>query len=151
MYQIKLIYLKQNLSLKKIKNKLNTNLNNYNNNNYKYFNNNKFSNYINKYSNNYNIHKKLNNNFNFSVNDDIFYSIQINSSIPTDIREYGSYLISHIEKEENYKTLFLREIKSFKRKKKNYFKFRSKRLLFNRLLLDLWEKWKLVIKQDIKF
>ena len=104
---------------KTIKNNLNTNLNNYKNTN-NYFNNNKFSNNI--YNDNFNTNKNnINNNFNFSINDDIFYSLQIDSYIPTDISEFGNYLISQIEKEENYKTLFLREIKSFKMKIKRIF------------------------------
>ena len=126
---------------KTIKNNLNTNLNNYNNTN-NYFNNNIFSNNINKYNNNFNTNKNnINNNFNFSVNDDTFYSLQIDSNIPTDISEFGNYLISHIEKEENYKTLFLREIKSFKMKIKRIFSNSgSNDHCLTDYLLDIWDK-----------
>ena len=47
-----------------------------------------------------------NNNFIFDKNKNIFYSIQISPNIPTNISDFGKFLISHIEKEDNYKILF---------------------------------------------
>ena len=44
----------------------------------------------------------------------IFYSLQVDKSTPTTVEEFGKYLLSHIEKEENYKMLFLSEIKKIK-------------------------------------
>ena len=44
----------------------------------------------------------------------IFYSLQLDKSIPTSVTSFGKYLITHIEKEENYKILYNNELKKLK-------------------------------------
>ena len=95
---------------------------------------------INKYKNK-EILKKNSNDFIFDKNKNIFYSLQINSNIPTNISDFGKFLIYHIENEENYKILFYRELKSFKLKiKKIFSKNNSTDHCLTDYLLDMWEK-----------
>ena len=98
---------------------------------------NNFSN-LNKYKKK-EIEKKNYNDFIFDKNKNIFYSIQISPNIPTNISDFGKFLISHIENEENYKTLFYRELKSFKIKIKKIFSNSSDHCLTD-YLLDIWDK-----------
>ena len=117
--------------------KTNYNYRNNNNNINKTDNNNS---YINEYKKQ-EILKKNSNDFIFDRNRNIFYSIQINSNIPTNISDFGKFLIHHIEKEENYKTLFYRELNSFKQKVKKIFsKTGSTDHCLTDYLLDIWEK-----------
>ena len=71
----------------------------------------------------------------------IFYSIQIDKKIPNSFSEFGKYLITHIEKEENYRILYQSEIKQLKLKIKKIF---SDSKTTDHCLLDymleLWEK-----------
>ena len=85
--------------------------------------------------------KKNNNNFIFDKNKNIFYSLQIDNNIPTNISYFDKYLISHFEKEENYKTLFIEELKSFKMKIKTIFKnSRTTDHFLTDYLLDIWDE-----------
>ena len=85
--------------------------------------------------------KKNNNHYIFDNNKNIFYSLQIDNSIPTNVSDFGKFLISHIEKEDNYKTLFLRELKSFKMKIKKIFQnARTTDHCLTDYLLDIWDK-----------
>ena len=118
----------------KPKTEVKTNLNFLNNKNQNI---NNYSN-LNKYKNK-EIAKKNYNDFIFDKNKNIFYSIQISPNIPTNISDFGKFLISHIENEENYKTLFYRELKSFKLKIKKIFSNSSDHCLTD-YLLDIWEK-----------
>ena len=113
-----------------------------------------YSNNLNKNTNNYSILnkpqkkeiKKSNNNYNnnnfiFDKNKNIFYSIQVSPNIPTNISDFGKFLISHIENEDNYKTLFFKELKSFKLKiKKIFSSSNSSDHCLTDYLLDIWEK-----------
>jgi hypothetical protein len=77
----------------------------------------------------------------FDKNKNIFYSIQISPNIPTNISDFGKFLISHIENEENYKTLFYRELKSFKIKiKKIFSNSNTSDHCLTDYLLDIWDK-----------
>ena len=107
-----------------------------------------YQNNINQHINNYsNLNKykkreminKTYNDFEFDKNNNIFYSLQISPNIPTNISDFGKFLISHIEKEDNYKTLLYRELKSFKLKIKKIFSNSSDHCLTD-YLLDIWEK-----------
>ena len=101
---------------------------------------------INNYSNlnrykNQEILKKNYNDFIFDKTKNIFYSLEISPNIPTNISEFGKFLIAHIEKEENYKILFYRELKTFKSKiKKIFSSSNSSDHCLTDYLLDLWEK-----------
>jgi hypothetical protein len=108
--------------------------------NFNYSNNtNNYSN-LNKYKKQ-EIIKKNYNDFIFDKNKNIFYSIQINQNIPTNISDFGKFLISHIENEENYKTLFYRELKSFKLKiKKIFSNSNTSDHCLTDYLLDIWDK-----------
>ena len=118
-----------------------------NTNNKKQFNNN---NYNFDYSNKLKIMKKNNNNFIFDKNKNIFYSLQIDNNIPTNVSDFGKFLISHIEKEENYKTLFNRELKSFKNKiKKIFTNSRTTDHCLTDYLFDIWDK--LEISYSIRY
>ena len=111
-----------------------------------------YTNNLNKNTNNYSILNKPqkksiiknnndNNNFIFDKNKNIFYSIQISPNIPTNISDFGKFLISHIEKEDNYKILFFQELKSFKLKiKKIFSSSNSSDHCLTDYLLDIWEK-----------
>ena len=115
-----------------------TNNNNFNNMNKNYKNN---TNYNFDYSNKLKIMKKNNNNFIFDKNKNIFYSLQIDNNIPTNVSDFGKYLINHIEKEENFKNLFLSELKSFKMKiKKIFSNSRINDHCLTDYLLDIWNK-----------
>ena len=85
------------------------------------------------------VKNKTNNDFIFDKNKNIFYSIQIGPNIPTNFSDFGKYLISHIENEDNYKALFYRELKSFKIKIKKKF-YNSTDHCLTEYLLDIWEK-----------
>ena len=105
-------------------------------------NNKKINNYsnLNRYKNQ-EILKKNYNDFIFDKNKNIFYSLEISPNIPTNISDFGKFLISHIENEENYKILFYRELKSFKLKIKKIFSLsNSSDHCLTDYLLDLWEK-----------
>jgi hypothetical protein len=123
-----------------IMNKTNNNKNNYSNNNNNNMNSNNFNyNYSNKLKN----MKKnnSNNNFIFDKDKNICYSLQIDNNIPTNVSDFGKFLISHIEKEDNYKTLFLRELKSFKMKiKKIFTNSKTSDHCLTDYLLDIWDK-----------
>ena len=112
--------------------------------NFNYLNNK--SNNINNYSNlkkykTQEILRKNHNDFIFDKNKNIFYSLQISPNIPTNISDFGKFLISHIEKEENYKILFYKELKSFKSKiKKIFSNANSTDHCLTDYLLDIWEK-----------
>jgi hypothetical protein len=105
-----------------------------------------YSNNTNNYSNlskykKQEIIKKNYNDFIFDKNKNIFYSIQINQNIPTNISDFGKFLISHIENEENYKILFYRELKSFKLKiKKIFSNSNTSDHCLTDYLLDIWDK-----------
>ena len=121
----------------------NNNSNSFNNrNNTKYTNTNTTNNNFNfDYSNKLKIMKKNNNNFIFDKNKNIFYSLQIDNNIPTNVSDFGKYLINHIEKEDNYKNLFLTELKSFKMKiKKIFSNSRTNDHCLTDYLLDIWDK-----------
>ena len=119
---------------------INNNNNKMNRNTYNYKND-ENNNYNFDYSNKLKIMKKNNNNFLFDKDKNIFYSLQIDNNIPTNVSDFGKYLISHIEKEENYKILFLREIKSFKSKIKNIFNnSRTSDHCLTDYLTDIWDK-----------
>ena len=44
----------------------------------------------------------------------IFYSLQLDKSIPTSVTSFGKYLVTHIEKEENYRILYNNELRKLK-------------------------------------
>ena len=124
-------------------NLINNNNNNNSNKNKKIMNNNNNANNYNfNYSNKLKIMKKNNNNnFIFDKDKNIFYSLQIDNNIPTNVSDFGKFLITHIEKEDNYKTLFLREIKSFKMKiKKIFTNAKTTDHCLTDYLLDIWDK-----------
>ena len=117
----------------KIKTNLNNfnDINNYNPNNYTNLNN----------HNNKDYFKNNNFDFIFDKNKNIFYSLQISPNIPKSISNFGKFLISHVEKEENYKTLFYRELKSFKLKiRKIFSNTNTTDHCLTDYLLDIWEK-----------
>jgi hypothetical protein len=109
-------------------------------------------------TNNNNNNNLLSNNNNFQNNKKIFYSIKIDKNIPINVSKFGKYLISHIEKEENYRILFQNEIKKLKSKIKNIFsKNNSTDHYLTEYLLELWEKLEIsfyvryqILKQMIK-
>lgn len=71
----------------------------------------------------------------------IFYSLQVDKSTPTTVEEFGKYLLSHIEKEENYKMLFLSEIKKIKNQILKIFKSeKSTDHCLTDYMLELWDK-----------
>ena len=71
----------------------------------------------------------------------IFYSLQVDKSTPTTVEEFGKYLLSHIEKEENYKMLFLSEIKKIKNQIVKIFKSeKSTDHCLTDYMLELWDK-----------
>ena len=71
----------------------------------------------------------------------IFYSLQLDKSIPTSVTSFGKYLITHIEKEENYKILYNTELKKLKAQLLKIF---SSENLTDHCLIDymieLWDK-----------
>ena len=71
----------------------------------------------------------------------IFYSLQLDKSIPTSVTSFGKYLITHIEKEENYKILYNTELKKLKAQLLKIF---SSEDLTDHCLIDymieLWDK-----------
>ena len=130
---------------------INTNNNNNNNNRLTYNNNNNnTSNSNNNFNFNYynkvkmmkkNNNNNMNNNFIFDKDKKIFYSLQIDNNIPTNVSDFGKFLISHIEKEDNYKTLFLRELKLLKMKiKKIFTNSKTNDHCLTDYLLDIWDK-----------
>ena len=71
----------------------------------------------------------------------IFYSLQLDKSIPTTVSEFGKYLLSHIEKEENYKMLFLSEVKKLKNQILKIFRNeKSTDHCLTDYMIELWDK-----------
>lgn len=71
----------------------------------------------------------------------IFYSLQLDKSIPTSVSAFGKYLITHIEKEENFKTIYFNEIKKLKSQLLKIFSSEktSDHCLIE-YMLELWDK-----------
>ena len=71
----------------------------------------------------------------------VFYSLQLDKSIPTTVSEFGKYLLSHIEKEENYKMLFLSEVKKLKNQILKIFRNeKSTDHCLTDYMIELWDK-----------
>jgi hypothetical protein len=78
--------------------------------------------------------------------DQNFLSLKVDSNIPSDLFQFGKYLIKYIEQEENYRLLFDKEYKKLKQKIKTTF---EKENTSDHCLLDyLFELWD---KLDISY
>ena len=77
------------------------------------------------------------------INNDqnICYSLQIDKDIPTNISEFGKFLVIHIEQEENYKTIFLRELNEMKNNIKKIFdRAKITDHCLTDYMLDIWDR-----------